>query len=126
MLDLLIELGADVDAKDMNGQTSLSVAMLSGDREAMARLHAAGAAPPEAIDASNFSQGDGHDGRVRQEGRPDDLCPGCRPCPRLVQLRSDSRKWRDTRTTRRELRHGVVREGRTHAEHARQDRARTT
>ena len=42
ILDLLIELGADLEAKDMSGQTALAVAMLRGDREAMSRLHAAG------------------------------------------------------------------------------------
>jgi len=46
LLDLLIELGADLEAEDADGQTALSVAMLRGDREAMTRLHAAGAKPP--------------------------------------------------------------------------------
>ena len=46
ILDLLIELGADLEAKDNNGQTALAVAMLSGDREAMRGLHAAGAKEP--------------------------------------------------------------------------------
>ena len=40
ILDLLIELGADLEAEDRNGQTALAVAMLRGDREAMRRLHA--------------------------------------------------------------------------------------
>jgi ankyrin repeat protein len=47
ILDLLIELGADLEAKDNNGQTALAVAMLRGDREAMRRLHAAGAKAPQ-------------------------------------------------------------------------------
>ena len=46
ILDLLIELGADLEAEDGSGQTALAVAMLRGDQEAMLRLHAAGAKPP--------------------------------------------------------------------------------
>jgi ankyrin repeat protein len=67
ILDLLIELGASLEAKDNNGRTALAVAMLQGDREAMRRLHAAGAKQPpgweiqpgrkrkEAGTASNFA-----------------------------------------------------------------------
>jgi uncharacterized glyoxalase superfamily protein PhnB len=47
-LDLLIELGADLDAPDAKGRTPLAVAMLRGDVEAMRRLHAAGATQPAA------------------------------------------------------------------------------
>ena len=47
ILDLLIELGADLEAEDGRGHTALATAMLDGDREAMTRLHAAGAKPPE-------------------------------------------------------------------------------
>jgi len=54
ILDLLIELGADLEAKDGRGQTALAVAMLRGDREAMSRLHAAGAKQPKAIAPSSF------------------------------------------------------------------------
>jgi hypothetical protein len=46
ILDLLIDLGADLEAEDRGGQTALAVAMLRGDREAMRRLHAAGAQAP--------------------------------------------------------------------------------
>jgi ankyrin repeat protein/catechol 2,3-dioxygenase-like lactoylglutathione lyase family enzyme len=46
ILDLLIELGADLEAKDAQGRTPLALAMLRGDDEAMRRLHAAGARPP--------------------------------------------------------------------------------
>jgi ankyrin repeat protein len=46
ILDLLIELGADLEAVDINGHSALTAAMLQGDREAMARLQAAGARPP--------------------------------------------------------------------------------
>lgn len=55
ILDLLIELGADLEGEDKNGRTALAAAMLAGDREAIGRLHAAGAKRPEAIDASNFT-----------------------------------------------------------------------
>lgn len=46
LLGLLIELGADLEAKDDNGQTALAVAMMRGDREAIRLLHAAGAKEP--------------------------------------------------------------------------------
>jgi ankyrin repeat protein len=46
ILDLLIELGADLEAKDDNGHTAFAVAMLHGDHEAMRRLHGAGAKEP--------------------------------------------------------------------------------
>jgi ankyrin repeat protein len=55
ILDLLIELGADLEAEDKNGHTALAVAMLSGDREAMSRLHAAGAKQPKPADVSSFT-----------------------------------------------------------------------
>jgi ankyrin repeat protein/catechol 2,3-dioxygenase-like lactoylglutathione lyase family enzyme len=47
ILELLIELGADLEATDGSGQTALAFAMLRGDREAVARLQAAGAVLPE-------------------------------------------------------------------------------
>jgi len=47
-LDLLIELGADLEARDAKGRSPLEVAMLRGDQDAMRRLHAAGARPPQA------------------------------------------------------------------------------
>ena len=49
ILDLLIELGADLEGEDTTGQTALAVAMLRGDGEAMSRLHAAGAKQPKTI-----------------------------------------------------------------------------
>jgi hypothetical protein len=55
IIDLLIELGADIEAVDLRGQTALAVAMLHGDREAMRRLHAAGAKQPATIAASDFT-----------------------------------------------------------------------
>jgi ankyrin repeat protein len=47
MLKLLIELGADVEAKDDKGRTPLAIAMLRGDREAIRLLKAAGAEVPQ-------------------------------------------------------------------------------
>jgi uncharacterized glyoxalase superfamily protein PhnB len=54
MLDLLIELGADLEAADASGQTAFEVAMLRGDVEAMRRLHAAGARQPTAAPPESF------------------------------------------------------------------------
>ena len=56
MLELLIELGADLEAEDINGETPLAFAMLRDDREAMRRLHAAGARLPKTVETSNFSE----------------------------------------------------------------------
>lgn len=56
ILDLLIDLGADLEAKDMSGQTALAAAMLRGDQEAMRRLHAAGAKQPKPIATSGFRE----------------------------------------------------------------------
>ncbi|MBW3552290.1 MAG: ankyrin repeat domain-containing protein [Gemmatimonadetes bacterium] len=46
-LELLIELGAKLEARDAKGRTPLAVAMLRGDREAMSILHRAGAREPD-------------------------------------------------------------------------------
>lgn len=46
-LRALIELGADLEARDAKGRTPLAVAMLRGDKQAMRLLHEAGAAPPD-------------------------------------------------------------------------------
>ena len=54
ILDLLIALGADLEAEDGRGQTALAAAMLRGDREAASRLHAAGATPPPARTAASI------------------------------------------------------------------------
>jgi ankyrin repeat protein len=56
IMDLLIELGADLEAEDKNGNTALAVAMVKNDREAMTRLLAAGAKQPEPDDASHFRE----------------------------------------------------------------------
>ena len=50
--DLLIELGADLEAEDDKERTPLAVAMLHGDLEAMRLLKAAGAKEPQAVDPS--------------------------------------------------------------------------
>jgi hypothetical protein len=50
-LEALIELGADLEARDAKGRTPFDIALLRGDREAMRRLHAAGAKEPESSDA---------------------------------------------------------------------------
>jgi ankyrin repeat protein len=55
ILDLLIELGADLEAEDWHGRTAMAVAMLHGDREAMTRLHAAGAKEPRAVAPADFA-----------------------------------------------------------------------
>jgi ankyrin repeat protein/catechol 2,3-dioxygenase-like lactoylglutathione lyase family enzyme len=53
-LDLLIELGADLEAEDDKGRTPLAIAMLKGDGEAMRRLQAAGARVPAPSAAADF------------------------------------------------------------------------
>ena len=65
ILDLLIELGGDLEAEDHHGHTALAVAMMRGDREAIRRLHAAGAkgnkgwtvasATPKSADSPDFA-----------------------------------------------------------------------
>jgi len=57
ILDLLIELGADLEAGDINSHTALEVAMMRGDREAASRLQAAGAKEPKRIETSDFKAG---------------------------------------------------------------------
>ena len=52
ILDLLIELHADLEAKDLNGHSALEFAMLRGDREATKRLRDAGAKEPARMQAS--------------------------------------------------------------------------
>ena len=53
-LDLLLELGADVEAEDDKGRTPLAVAMLRGDEQAMRRLKGAGATEPRSRPGSDF------------------------------------------------------------------------
>jgi ankyrin repeat protein len=54
MVERLIELGADVEAKDDKGRTPLAVAMLRGDREAMRLLKAAGAKEPQPLEGPHL------------------------------------------------------------------------
>ncbi|MFL5595021.1 MAG: ankyrin repeat domain-containing protein, partial [Gemmatimonadaceae bacterium] len=54
ILDVLIALGADLEAPDWNGQTALAVAIMRHDREAIERLTAAGARQPSPIAASEY------------------------------------------------------------------------
>ena len=53
LLQVLIELGADLESVDRNGQTALASAMLRGEKAAVASLRAAGAAPPVSREASS-------------------------------------------------------------------------
>jgi hypothetical protein len=48
IVDLLIALGAHLEARNLHDQSPLETAMLRGDLEAMRRLHAAGAQAPSA------------------------------------------------------------------------------
>lgn len=63
LLDLLIELGADLEATDDAGRTPLELAILAGDHEAMRRLHAAGARPPSERAAADL------EARITELGR---------------------------------------------------------
>ena len=70
ILDLLIELGADLEAADGSGQTALAAAMVHGDREAALRLRAAGARPPETIPAATAKADMASLGRSIRKGVP--------------------------------------------------------
>ena len=71
MLALLIELGADLEAKDDKGRTPLDVAILRGDREAARLLTAAGACIAAALPAADSSEHARPTRRLREEERPD-------------------------------------------------------
>jgi ankyrin repeat protein len=49
MLDLLVELGADLEAVDGHGHTPLEAAIFAGDAESVRRLQAAGARAPKPV-----------------------------------------------------------------------------
>jgi ankyrin repeat protein len=57
MLELLIGLGADLEARDDKGLTPLTLAMLRGDRDAMRLLKAAGAEEPAPAQEPDFPRG---------------------------------------------------------------------
>ena len=120
MLDLLIELGADLEAEDMNGQTALAVAMLRGDREAMSRLHAAGAKQPKTIAPSSFKTSMAKMADSVKKGVPMIYCPGRRRALDWYTSIGFKEIARYEDDGAGELRHGVVRKSRAHAEHARQ------
>jgi ankyrin repeat protein/uncharacterized glyoxalase superfamily protein PhnB len=56
ILELLIALGADLEAEDHRGHTAIVFAMLRGDREAMRQLHTAGAKTPATAPASTLRE----------------------------------------------------------------------
>jgi catechol 2,3-dioxygenase-like lactoylglutathione lyase family enzyme len=56
VLDLILALGADIDATDQNGQTALEFALLSGKSRAANRLRAAGAEVPSRSNAEDVRQ----------------------------------------------------------------------
>ncbi len=70
ILDLLIELGADLEAEDHSGRTALAAAMLRGDREAMIRLHAAGARQPKTVAPPDFRTSMAHMAGSVKKGVP--------------------------------------------------------
>jgi ankyrin repeat protein len=56
IMDVLIELGADLEAGDEDGHSALMTAMLRGDREAMRRLVDAGAKQPTPLPTPDFRE----------------------------------------------------------------------
>ncbi len=123
ILDLLIELGADLEAEDAHGRTAMAVAMLHGDREAMTRLHAAGARQERSGSGNELRAGHAGARRHHQEGRADDQGDGCRQEPGLVRRARLQRSGEIRRQRPRQFRHGLVRRRRADAEHARLCRA---
>jgi len=55
LLDLLVDLGADLEARDLSGRTPLEAAMMRGDHEAMRQLRDAGAQLPHTGDVTDFT-----------------------------------------------------------------------
>jgi ankyrin repeat protein len=56
MMELLIELGADIEAQDDKGRTPLALAMLRGDQQAMRLLKEAGAKQPPQPQEADFQE----------------------------------------------------------------------
>lgn len=53
-LEALIDLGADLEARDAKGRTPMAIAMLRGDQEAMRLLHAARASELESLEPTKL------------------------------------------------------------------------
>ena len=75
LVDLLIELGADLEAQDAGGQTPLVVAMLHRDAQTMRSLHAAGALEPKGISVSDLKTGMQEMARSIKKGVPMIMVP---------------------------------------------------
>ena len=70
ILDLLIALGADLEAVDARGSTALSTAILHGDREAIRRLHTAGGVWPDANPSGDIREAMATFGASVEKGVP--------------------------------------------------------
>ncbi|MGH9160188.1 MAG: ankyrin repeat domain-containing protein [Vicinamibacteraceae bacterium] len=57
LVDVLLELGADLEAEDLHGQTPLVRALAHGTQRAADRLRAAGAKPPKTIAPTELKDG---------------------------------------------------------------------
>ncbi|HMD33841.1 MAG TPA: ankyrin repeat domain-containing protein [Vicinamibacterales bacterium] len=75
ILELLIALGADVEAADGLGQSPLAFAMIRGDRDAIARLTHAGAKPPQTADRSQLTRDMAAIAETAQGGMPMIMVP---------------------------------------------------
>ncbi len=55
IMNLLVEMGADLHAEDMNGNTALATAILGGDQEAVRLLKKGGAEIPKGLSSGTFN-----------------------------------------------------------------------
>ena len=67
ILDLLIELGADLEATDWSGQTALAVALARGDHEAVSAPESGGRQAAGTDRSGDLQDRDGRTGRVDEE-----------------------------------------------------------